>query len=481
MASRNIHFVTGRLAEQALRRVLEETASDAGWDFTLQVLPISVAALMTPDWIAKHIQVPDAATEVMLPGYCQGDRQNLEDQVRIPVVQGPRDLGRIPGFLGHDNRLPDRYGDYDIQIIAEINHAPRRQLSDILSQAERLSSDGADIIDIGCEPGDPWAGVADCIKALRDNGMRVSIDSFHPREVQWAADAGAELILSVNSSNRAAVADLDCEVVVVPDDFSTLCGLDETIEYLSDSRVPFRIDPILEPIGCGFARSLQRYSEVRKRYPDAEMMMGTGNLTELTDCDSAAVNVLLLGFCQELGIRSVLTTQVINWARTSVRECDLARRLVHLSVREGIPPKRIEPRLVMLRDDDVPSHGADRLKQLASEIKDSNYRLFAEDEQLHLLSAGMHIQDEDAFALFQKLLDRTPRNLDASHSFYLGFEMAKAVTAMTLGKEYRQDEALDWGMLTRAETSHRLARNRTDLLNGQKRDANAHSEDRTVE
>ena len=36
--------------------------------------------------------------------------------------------------------------------------------------------------------------------------------------------------------------------------------------------------------------------------------------------------------------------------------------------------------------------------------------------------------------------------------------MAKAVTALTLSKDYRQDEALDWGFLTRPEQSHRLKR-----------------------
>jgi hypothetical protein len=38
--------------------------------------------------------------------------------------------------------------------------------------------------------------------------------------------------------------------------------------------------------------------------------------------------------------------------------------------------------------------------------------------------------------------------------------MAKAVTALTLDKEYRQDEALDWGFLTRPENHHRLPRAR---------------------
>ena len=127
---------------------------------------------------------------------------------------------------------------------------------------------------------------------------------------------------------------------------------------------PLRIDPILEPIGFGFAESLGRFLEIRRAFPDAEMMMGIGNLTELTDADSAAINVLLLGFCQELGIRSVLTTQVINWARTSVRECDLARRLVYYAERQRTLPKRIEPRLVMLRDCEVPRYGGEDLDRL---------------------------------------------------------------------------------------------------------------------
>jgi hypothetical protein len=52
------------------------------------------------------------------------------------------------------------------------------------------------------------------------------------------------------------------------------------------------------------------------------------------------------------------------------------------------------------------------------------------------------------------------RNVDPSHAFYLGFEMAKALTALTLGKRYEQDEALSWGMLTRPEKHHRLVRKR---------------------
>src|SRR3712207_9458005 len=43
--------------------------------------------------------------------------------------------------------------------------------------------------------------------------------------------------------------------------------------------------------------------------------------------------------------------------------------------------------------------------------------------------------------------------IDPAHAFYLGYELAKAVTALTLGKQYTQDEALHWGFLTVPEKS----------------------------
>src|SRR5690606_6202680 len=193
--------------------------------------------------------------------------------------------------------------------------------------------------------------------------------------------------------------------------------------------------------------------------PDREIMMGIGNLTELSDVDSAGVNFLLLAICQELSIRSVLTTQVINWARSSVRECDLARRIVHYSVEHQTPPKRLSDALVMLRDPKLRTFSAEVLDELAAQLRDNNYRIFAQDGVIHLISAGLHLSDADPFVLFEQLMQRPQsENVDAAHAFYLGFEMAKALTALTLGKQYEQDEALRWGHLTRPEQHRRLAR-----------------------
>jgi dihydropteroate synthase len=450
----HIHFVTGRLAEHALRQVLERLAPRAGFEATVQVLNITVAALMTTPWIARRLAVPTGTTRVVIPGACRGPLNAFADVSPVPVERGPEDLRDLDEFFGQRARDLSDYGRHDIEILAEINHAPRLARAELLAEARRLGAAGADLIDVGCDPGERWSGVGDAVAMLVAEGFRVSIDSFDPHEVSLATRAGAELVLSVNSTNAEAAADWGCEVVVVPDVPDTMEGFDATVERLAAAGVPCRLDPVLEPIGFGFAASLGRYLDVRRRYPDAEMMMGIGNLTELTDVDSAGINVLLLGFCQETGIRSVLTTEVIHWARSSVRECALARALVWHAVTNRTLPKHVEPRLVTLRAGRPREHGHDTLERLAAAIRDPNFRIFAEGDAIHLVGAGLHLASPDPFALFESLAAAGRSDVDPSHAFYLGYEMAKAATALALGKDYRQDQALDWGHLTRPEIGH---------------------------
>ncbi|MFM8400728.1 MAG: dihydropteroate synthase, partial [Pirellula sp.] len=82
-------------------------------------------------------------------------------------------------------------------------------------------------------------------------------------------------------------------------------------------------------------------------------------------------------------------------------------------------------------------------------------------QQIHLMSAGVHLKGTDPFEIMQELFKLpASRNVDPSHAFYLGFELSKALTALTLNKRYEQDEALRWGLHTRPEKHHRLARKR---------------------
>lgn len=449
-----IHFVTGRLAAPSLGELLDRLGPEAGFEPSVQVMNITVAALMTTPWIARRIEVPPGTSRVVIPGLASGPLEAVARACGVPVERGPDDLRRLDEHFGRRSRDLDGYGGHAIEILAEINHAPRLAPEAILAEARRLRSEGADVIDVGCDPGGGWSGVGDVVRMLVDDGHRVSIDSLDAAEVEAAVAAGASLVLSVNSSNASRAADWGVEVVAIPDVPSTLEGLDATLATLDRAGVRHRIDPILEPIGFGFAASLGRYLDVRRRFPAAPMLMGIGNLTELTDVDSAGVNVLLLGFCAEIGIGSILTTEVIHWARSSVRECDLGRRLVHHAVANHTLPKHVEPRLVTLRAGKPAAHGDAALDRLAAAIRDPNYRLFAERGAIHLVGRDLHLASPDPFALFHQLELRRGDSLDASHAFYLGYEAAKAVTALTLDKDYRQDQSLDWGHLTRPEIGH---------------------------
>lgn len=445
-------FITGRLAESVVRRVVEELSRKEQFQAHVHVVGISVAALMHVNWLKRKLVIDDRYDRVIVPGWCQGDLTELEQQFGMPFQRGPRDILNLDTFLGGQRRPDVNLDNYDVEILAEINHAPQFEVTELLRQALEFRDSGADVIDLGCIPGTLWKGVGDVVRSLRDAGCRVSIDSFQREEVESAVTAGAELVLSCNSTNRLWASQLDAELVVIPDDPVNLDTMWETAEYLKDQGRPFRLDPILEPIGFGFAASLARYFETRRIDPVTPIMMGIGNLTELSDVDSAGVNFLLAAICQELRIHSVLTTQVINWARTSVREFDLSRRLVKYAIEHQVPPKRLSPELILLRDPRVHELGEDALRTLAGQLKDRNVRIFIERGELHMMNRDGYWHGTDPFELFDQLLS-AGGELDASHSFYLGYELCKATTALTLNKQYQQDQALRWGFLTIPEIS----------------------------
>jgi dihydropteroate synthase-like protein len=451
MPRERILFVTGRLAEFALRRVVNELSHREEFEYDVAVLGISVAALMHVELVRRRLpnEAVAGTDRVVLPGWCQGNLQELaEHWPDCRFERGPKDLHDLPEFFGRIGKEKPALDRYDIEILAEINHAPRLSDDEFVRQAESFRSSGADVIDVGCVPGESWPRVGEVTRRLRESGFRVSIDSFDRNEVEAAVAAGAELVLSCNGTNRDWAASLPAELVAIPDAPSDLSSLDDTIAFLRERRTKFRVDPIVEPLGFGFAASIGRFLDVRRRHPDVEMLMGIGNLTELTEVDSAGVNMLLAGFCQELGIRSVLTTEVINWCRSAVREFDVARRLTWHSLQNRVLPKHVDSRLVMLRDPKIVSQSDDELQRLAAQIKDPNFRVFAERGELHLINRDGHWHGTDPFQLIEQV-----GPLDPLHAFYLGYEMSKAVTALTLGKSYTQDEPLKWGFLTRLEVS----------------------------
>jgi dihydropteroate synthase-like protein len=423
----------------------------ADFDCRVAVLGISVAALMTTDWVTRFLEVPPGVDLILLPGHTQGAVATIEERFGVRAEKGPKDLRQIPEHFGMAKARAD-YGDYDVQILAEINNAPGLPVPEILRRAEDFAASGAEIIDVGCTKGRPFPALAEVVAALRAAGHRVSIDSFDAEEVRAAVAAGAELVLSVNGSNLEKARELDATVVVIPDFGGGLETLYPSVEALERWGVRFIVDPVLEPIGFGFADSFHRYHEVRRRYPEAEILMGIANLTELTEADTTGMAALLLGYCQELGIRYVLTTEEIPWARGAVRETDIARRLMHHAVTRKSLPKHVDSRLLTVKDASVASYGESELRQMQAQITDLDYRIFTEGDRIHVFNRERFVSGTDITEIFARL-----DVAEASHAFYLGKELTKARLAVLLGKTYRQEGELSWGYLTPGEPADAAA------------------------
>jgi dihydropteroate synthase-like protein len=413
--------------------------------YDVVVLRITVAALMTTPWIARFIDVPAGVDLVMIPGLAEGDPDVIREKVGVPVVKGPKDLREIPQWFGRA-AVEREYGAWDIEIVAEINNAPRLALAEIRAAADYFRAAGADVIDIGLTPGRPYPELGAAVRALTGAGMRVSVDSLDPLEIREGVEAGATLVLSINGSNRDVAHDLvgsGARFVVIPDGGEGLETIDPTVNALERWGVPYYIDPIIEPIGFGFTASIERYAETHRRYPEAALFMGTGNLTELTAADTTGVNAILIAIAQETGVRAVLTTEVIPWARGVVREIDIARRLMHYAVTHRSLPKRIDDRLVTVKDPQILTYSEEYLRTLQASITDANFRIFTDRDTITVLNSEKFIRGTDIQKLFDAL-----EVTDPGHAFYLGKELAKAKLAITLGKTYRQEGSLSWGYLT---------------------------------
>ena len=260
-----------------------------------------------------------------------------------------------------------------------------------------------------------------------------------------APPAGADYLLSLRESTLDIAADSAIVPVLIPEHSSDLDSLYRAAEALAAQGRRFLLDPVLEPIHFGFTESLLRYHAVRRRYPEAEIMMGIGNLTELTDADTTGITAVLMGVVSELGIGAILTTEVSPHARASVREADIARRIMWAARRDGNLPRRYHAGLMALKDRKPFPHTSEEVAQTAAAVRDPSFRIQVTREGIHVYNRDGHRLTTDPFDLWPGLgVDD-----DASHAFYLGVELGRAQIAWQLGKRYLQDNELEWGVAVR--------------------------------
>jgi dihydropteroate synthase-like protein len=188
-------------------------------------------------------------------------------------------------------------------------------------------------------------------------------------------------------------------------------------------------------------------------------LLGAGNVTELVDADSIGVNALLACIASELDISMLLTTEVSNKTKFSVRELATAAKMASLAKARRTPPKDLGVDLLMLKDKrslDTP-RSCLRLQgaKVVAAREPPRFKLdprgffrIALDRQggevlaLHfaegrkspdIVIRGKNAKEICDVALKLGLISR----LD--HAAYLGCELEKAEIALKTGKGYAQD------------------------------------------
>jgi dihydropteroate synthase-like protein len=290
-------LITGRLAEQI---VYDSASHQGGVDFCVKVLPISVAALMTPEFISRELKDEDLSDYdlVVVPGMVPRDTSVIESAIGVPVFKGTKYASDIPALFDALGRVElsktipadsilsndlqqrtmdilnqaehpeesvlekpwsitmgrDKAGrlfvgkDFPMRVTAEILDAPNLTNEEILKKAVYYVESGAQIIDVGMLAGEPRPDDATRIVALLREKLRVpvSIDSLSPEDINAGLGSGVDMVLSLNSSNLEEI-DYDEEmsdiaIVVIPD------RKDNARETSSDESVRERVASLEENI-----------------------------------------------------------------------------------------------------------------------------------------------------------------------------------------------------------------------------------------
>src|SRR5262249_693101 len=199
----------------------------------------------------------------------------------------------------------------------------------------------------------------------------------------------------------------------------------QAVETLSASGRAFLADAILDPIPYGLLASLVRYHRLRERFPEAPILMGVGNLTELVEADTTGINAVMMGIAAELHAGAILTTQVSPHARRAVREADWARRIMHAAARHGVLPKGLSDQLMTVHERRPFPDAPDEIAAVAREVRDPNFRVQVSQD-------GVHVYNRDGLRLARDPFELWPQlhlDDDAGHAFYMGVETARAQIA----------------------------------------------------
>jgi dihydropteroate synthase-like protein len=476
-----ILLVTGRQAYPTVKEL-------AGDNADVMMLDVGIAAFTTPKMLEKAIaDVKNNYDLVLVSGLAASDFSVLEKKLGIKIRLGPRQAYDIPLALSCAGRLEFSHtvaadmllaevkresaikdlldieeganysfllktvkvgGTSTMKVVAEVADAAGMSDVELIRKIESYSS--ADVIDLGIPLESSEDAVRHAVRVARSATLKpISVDTLIPEYIAAGVDEGASLVLSLNGSNLDAVGPLIAEkkisAVVIPNDDS----LDELFENIKKARAlgitNILADPILSPVGHGFAESLARYKEFRRREPDMPVFFGAGNVTELTDADSIGINALLAGIAMELGVSALFTTEASQKTINCVAELKAACSMMALARHRKSSPKDLGVDLLVIKEkrarkDIVEPGTVIRAKRHQWKLDPAgSFNIFIDNGKIYAKNGDITVAGEDPQAIIDTLADMGLVSM-MDHAGYLGKELEKAHLAIRFRRSYLQDD-----------------------------------------
>jgi dihydropteroate synthase-like protein len=402
-------LVTGQLAEE----IVYNFAKKSHIEFKVLSLPIPVAALLTPQYIARMlIQISLSGFDIILvPGLVIGDVSIIEEKTGIQTFKGPKYAADIPIVLKNLDRfilsksipackLMDTilngeaqkeikqveenrkclirkpgnmvignlvFGkDFPMRVVAEIVDSPLLSDEEIIKKTRYYAQSGANIIDIGMMAGKSFPDkAARAVKLVQKTvNLPISIDTLDPIEAKAAVISGANMIMSADGNNLDSIYKFarECVIVIIPTDHGKglypkeaeerVFLLEKNIEKAKKLGLKKLVgDLILDPIGNhGVTESIASYHLFSRRNPNVPLFFGIANVVELLDADSIGANALLCGIASELRISMILATEASNKTLGSVKELSTAAKMMYISKKRNAAPKDLGFDLLCLKE-----------------------------------------------------------------------------------------------------------------------------------
>ncbi len=492
-----IAVITSRTAKPIIEDVLRDVK---GVDIV--ALPVHAISFLDAEALARIIERDREALArlreadvVLVPGSVRGDVSSVEKLVGKPVFKASKSPALLPSIISYVSRggslsrveSAERYvasegysgysGEFEeafnigrvrvplrpppVVLAAEV--PPGRPPEEASKEASRLLRDGADMLVVGVGFDEDPGAAGSRVEAVVDATRGVPVLSEAPSRLHAeAAVAGGSSGLVVSASS------VEWALEALPPRGALVIGssdLDElgraAVRALEAGVKRVILDPVVGLPLIGFIESLERIRRAASRF-ELPIAFTAANFVEEIEADTHGVHAVLAVAAVEAGASVYYVVEDSYKSYRGVAEASEALRIASEAARLRSTPRGLPSGLYVVKQPvrpprEDPGVEAERVGYVEPRWDRRGYvRVYVDHERgvivaVYRLYTGRvvaAVEGRHAPSVARALVRAA--GLDPEHAAYLGYELAKAELALTLGKSYTQDEPVIvpvWGWL----------------------------------